>query len=75
MQLQHEDCIDCMKAIFPNYDAQTLFDHSSGHDEKKPDGLNINVINKFCCGTLNSMRFVETNDDACLGLHDHNKKT
>ena len=35
MQLQFEDCIDFIKVLFPQCDAQTLFNHYSGHDKQK----------------------------------------
>jgi hypothetical protein len=39
MILQLEDCADVLKALYPSYDYLFLFDHSSGHDKQRPDGL------------------------------------
>ena len=35
MVLQLEDCIDCLKVLFPDYNQQFLLDHSSGHAKKR----------------------------------------
>ena len=39
MALQIEDCIDCLKVIYPQYDYVFLLDHSSGHAKKRVNGL------------------------------------
>ena len=46
MSIQVEDCIDCMKVLYPNYDIVFLFDHSNGHDRLQPNGLSVNKIRK-----------------------------
>jgi hypothetical protein len=50
MVLQMEDCVDVVTVLYPEYDFIFLFDHSCGHDRKRPDGL-IQV------GTYQSMTF------------------
>ena len=54
--MQFEDCIDCVKALFPNYDTVFLFDHSCGNDRKRPDGLNVNDMSKGYGGKQAKMR-------------------
>jgi len=47
MILQVEDCIDCLRILFPNqYDFAFLFDHSSGHAKKRVGGLSVSAMNK-----------------------------
>ena len=46
MSIQFEDCIDCIKVLYPNYDYMFLFDHLCGHDKKRPDGLSVNGMTK-----------------------------
>ena len=47
MVLQMEDCIDCLKFLFPEFDFLFLVDHSNSHNHLQPDGLNINKINIY----------------------------
>ena len=74
MWLQFEDCIDCMKVLYPTYDICVLFDHSSGHDKKKKDGLNISGINKLWGGSQNMMRDSLIADNSYLGTFNHESK-
>ena len=47
MVIQFEDCIDCLKAIYADqFEYLFYFDHSSGHDKLRSDGLNKNTMNK-----------------------------
>ena len=39
MALQLEDCVDCLKVLYPEYDFIFLLDHSSGHAKKRVNGL------------------------------------
>jgi hypothetical protein len=32
MAVQFEDCVDCIKTLFPQFDSIWQFDHSCGHD-------------------------------------------
>jgi hypothetical protein len=41
MVLQLEDCVNCLKVLFPEYDYFFLFNHSCGHDVQREDGLNV----------------------------------
>ena len=34
MVLQLEDCVDCLKVLFPQFQYLFLFDHSCGHDRR-----------------------------------------
>ena len=37
MVLQLEDCVDCVKTLYSQFDFLFLFDHSSGHDKQRLD--------------------------------------
>jgi hypothetical protein len=54
--LQMEDCIDVVKVLWPNFDFLFLFDHSGGHDRRRPDGLNTKSLNKGFSGAQAKMR-------------------
>jgi hypothetical protein len=41
MVLQLEDCDDVIMYLYPEYDYIFFFDHSSGHDKQREDGLNV----------------------------------
>ena len=41
MVLQLEDCVNVITNLYPQYDFVFLFDHSSGYDKQREDGLNI----------------------------------
>jgi hypothetical protein len=41
MVIQLEDCVDVLKHLYPQHDFLFLFDHSSGHDKQRDDGLNV----------------------------------
>jgi hypothetical protein len=41
MVIQLEDCMDCLIALYPEFDYLFLFDHSCGHDKQREDGLNV----------------------------------
>ena len=45
MILQIEDCVDCLKYIYPQYAYEFELDHSSGHNSERSDGLSITAIN------------------------------
>ena len=53
MSVQFEDCVDCIKVLYPQYDFIFLFDHSCGYDRQCPDGLSANQMKKnmeeMCC--------------------------
>jgi len=46
MILQLEDVLDCLAAVFGSeYEFLFLFDHSCGHDQMRPDALNVASMN------------------------------
>jgi hypothetical protein len=49
--MQLEDCVDVLQHIYPQYDYLFLFDHSSGHDKQREDGLNDKKKTKSFGGT------------------------
>jgi hypothetical protein len=56
MILQLEDCVDCLKTLYPAIDFIFLFDHSSGHAKKRIGGLDASAMNKGFGGAQPSMR-------------------
>jgi hypothetical protein len=45
--IQFEDCVDCLKVIYPQFDFVVLFDHSQGHAKAKfANGLDAYSMNK-----------------------------
>ena len=56
MVLQFEDCIDCMKCLYPQFDYLFLFDHSNDHYRLQPEGLNVNRIQVRYGGKQPKMR-------------------
>ena len=55
MVLQFEDVIDCLKVLHPQFHFVFLFDHSSGHAQQRPDGLNASRMNKSFGGKSPAM--------------------
>ena len=52
MVCQCEDCIDVLTVAFgTDFDFCILLDHSQGHDIKKEDGLNADVMTKNFSGS------------------------
>ena len=43
MVLQMEDCVDCLKFLYPDFNFVFFMDHSNGHNRMRPDGLNLNL--------------------------------
>ncbi len=56
MVLQLEDCADVLNHLYPQYDYLFLFDHSSGHDKQREDGLNVKKMTKSFGGSQRKMR-------------------
>jgi hypothetical protein len=56
MVMQLEDCVDVLQQVYPQYDYLFLFDHSSGHDKQRSDGLNVKKMTKSFGGTQRKMR-------------------
>jgi len=62
MCLQFEDCVDCIQALYPQFETVWMFDHSCGHDRGREDGLiaaNMNTTS-LKVGDIQSMVFQET---------------
>ena len=71
MVIQTEDCIDVLQALYPQYDYVFMFDHSSGHDRQRSNGLNANSTNKSFGGAQPKMRdtMIESPDQlGCKGV-------
>jgi hypothetical protein len=56
MVLQVEDCVDCLKVLYPEHDFLFLLDHSCGHDRQRQDGLNVENMNKSYGGNKPKLR-------------------
>ena len=68
MIIQFEDVVDCLKVIFGNkYNYVFYFNHSSGHDCQRPDGLNEKRISKFYGGSQPFTRDSVMVDETYLG--------
>jgi hypothetical protein len=64
---QFEDYIDVAKTLHPQYEFMFMFDHSCGHDRKRPDGLNATRIQKNFGGKQPKMRDTTINCGEQLG--------
>lgn len=72
MVLQVEDCIDCLKVLYPQYDFLFLFDHSCGHDRGQTDGLNAKRMAVSFGGKQQRMHATTIEaDEGYLGPHRH----
>jgi hypothetical protein len=72
MVLQLDDCVDCLKIIFPAFDFLFILDHSSGHDKQKPDSLNASNMQKNFGGKQNKLRpSTILEQDGYLGPYRH----
>ena len=68
--IQFEDCIDVLCKLYGNqYEYVFYFDHSSGHDRLRPDGLNVNEMNKGYGGSQVKMRNTTIQSITYLGPH------
>lgn len=75
MVLQFEDVVNFLTCLFGNkYEYIFYFDHSSGHDRNRPDGLNANELNKYFGGKQTKMRKSEIKNVSYLGTFDHADK-
>ena len=54
--MQLEDCADVLQHLYPQFDYLFLFDHSSGHDKQREDGLNVKKMTKSFGGNQRKMR-------------------
>ena len=72
MIVQLEDIVDVPKALYgQSYDFFFFFDHSSGHDHLRPDGLNGGNMNKGYGGAQAKMRNAEIKSETYLGPFNH----
>jgi hypothetical protein len=55
MVLQLEDCVDCLKVLFPQFQYLFLFVHSCVHDRQREDGLNVENMSKSFGGKQSFM--------------------
>jgi len=46
MVLQLDDCVDCLKCLYPEFEYLFLSNHSCGHDRQREDGLNVENMSK-----------------------------
>jgi hypothetical protein len=70
MAIQFEDCVDCLKVVYPHFDFAFLFDHSQGHAKKLPNGLDAYSMNKGFGGVQPQMRESTIKQhDGYLGSH------
>jgi len=70
MSLQFEDCVDCIQALFPQFDSVWLFDHSCGHDRGREDGLNVSNMSVNWGGKQRKIRSTKiTQEQGFLGPH------
>ena len=75
MIIQFEDVVDVLHALFHDqFDFIFYFDHSSGHDRLRPNGLNANTMNKLLGGAQAIMRESEIKDESYLGNFFHPAK-
>jgi hypothetical protein len=71
MVLQVEDCIDCLKVLYPEIKFILLLDHSCGHDRQREDGLNVKKMTKSFGGKQGKLRdTVIKQQQGYLGPHD-----
>ena len=54
--VQFEDCVNCLKVIYPQFDFVLMFDHSQGHAKKLTGGLDAYSMNKGYGGAQPMMR-------------------
>ena len=67
VMLQFEDCMDVLRFKFSyDYDFEFFFDHSSGHDKKRADGLCVEKMRKYFGGS-NEMHDTLIKDQTYLG--------
>ena len=58
MDIQIEDCIDCLRYFYPQYESMFEHNHGSGHNMERLDGLSTtpSVINMGWGGKQQKMR-------------------
>jgi len=66
MAVQLEDCVDCLRVCFPEYDFVFLFDHSQGHTKKCMGALQASTVGLQFGGEQPIMHDSEITE-GCLG--------
>ena len=71
MAIQFEDCVDCLRVLYPHFDFAFFFDHSQGHAKKRANGLDASAMNRAYGGVQQRMResFIKA-EDGYLGMHE-----
>jgi len=70
MAVQFEDCVDCIQALYPNFDSVWMFDHSCGHDRGREDGLIVSNMSVNWGGKQAKVRSSEIKQEqGFLGPH------
>ncbi len=73
MVIQLEDYVDVLKHLYLQYDFLFLFDHSSGHDKQRDNGLNLKIMTTLFGGSQRKMREPEIKKAyGYLGTYHHN---
>ncbi|KAI2509704.1 hypothetical protein MHU86_4686 [Fragilaria crotonensis] len=71
MSIQFEDCVDCLRVLYPHFDFAFLFDHSQGHAKKLANGLDAYTMNRGFGGVQPRMRESKIKaEDGYLGMHE-----
>jgi hypothetical protein len=72
MSIQFEDCVDCLKVVYPHFEFVFLFDHSQGHAKKLTGGLDAYCMNKGYGGAQPIMRESQIKEqDGYIGMYPH----
>jgi hypothetical protein len=72
MSVQFEDCVDCIKVLYPQFDFVFMFDHSQGHAKKLTNGLDAYSMNRGYGGAQPRMRESKIKEhDGYLGMYQH----
>jgi len=66
MAIQLEDCMDCLRVLYPEHDFLFLFDHSQGHCKKHTAALQSEQVSLLFGGEQPIMRDLEIME-GCLG--------
>jgi hypothetical protein len=71
MAIQFEDCVHCLKVIYPQFNFAFLFDHSQEHAKRLANGLDAYSMKKGYGGVQPRMHeSIIKADDGYLGMHD-----
>jgi hypothetical protein len=69
-----EDCVDCLKFLYPDFDFLFLFDHSSGHAKRSENSLSAKDMKANYGGKQPSMHpTIIYQAEGILGLFEHAK--